>query len=78
MLELRFIRENIDLVKEKTARRGMETTLLDEFARIDRQRLTTLAEVEGLKNKRNTTSSEIAVLKHGSESLCERLYPEQQ
>jgi len=68
MLELRFIRENIDLVKEKTARRGMETTLLDDFARIDQQRLTALAEVEGLKNKRNTTSNEIAVLKRGSDS----------
>ena len=68
MLELRFIRENIDLVKEKTARRGMETTLLDEFARIDQQRLTALAEVEGLKNKRNTASNEIAILKRGSDS----------
>ncbi len=67
MLELRFIRENIDLVKEKTSRRGMETTLLDEFVRIDQQRLAALTEVEGLKNKRNTTSSEIAVLKRGSE-----------
>ena len=75
MLELRFIRENIDLVKEKTARRGMETTLLDEFARIDQQRLTTLAEVEGLKNKRNTASSEIAVLKRGSDSDKEKAEP---
>ena len=48
MLELRFIRENIDLVKEKTSRRGMETTLLDDFSRIDQQRLSTLTEVEGL------------------------------
>jgi seryl-tRNA synthetase len=67
MLELRFIRENIDLVKEKTSRRGMETNLLDEFVHIDQQRLATLTEVEGLKNKRNTTSNEIAVLKRGSE-----------
>jgi seryl-tRNA synthetase len=67
MLELRFLRENIDLVKEKTSRRGMETTLLDDFSRIDQQRLSTLTEVEGLKNKRNVTSNEIAVLKRGSE-----------
>lgn len=68
MLELRFIRENIDLVKEKTLRRGMETTLLDEFSSIDQQRLAVLAEVESLKNKRNITSGEIAVLKRGSEA----------
>ena len=45
----------------------METTLLDDFSRIDQQRLSTLTEVEGLKNKRNVTSNEIAVLKRGSE-----------
>ena len=67
MLELRFIRENIDLVKEKTSRRGMETNLLDDFVRIDKQRLSTLTEVESLKNKRNIASSEIAILKRGSE-----------
>jgi len=68
MLELRFIRENINLVKEKTSRRGMKTTLLDEFSRIDQQRLTALAQVESLKNKRNTASNKIAILKRGSES----------
>jgi len=75
MLELRFIRENIGLVKEKTSRRGMETTLLDDFARIDRRRLATLAEVEGLKNKRNVASNEIAVLKRGSEPDKEKAEP---
>lgn len=67
MLELRFIRENIDLVKEKTSRRGMKTTLLDDFVRIDKQRLSTLTEVESLKNKRNIASNEIAILKRGTE-----------
>jgi len=75
MLELRFIRENIDLVKEKTSRRGMETTLLDEFAHIDRQRLVTLTEVESLKNKRNIASNEIAGLKRGSESDRKKAEP---
>lgn len=66
MLELRFIRENLDLVKEKCIRRGMDIAILDEFAAIDRNRLVILAEVEGLKNKRNTVSDRIAVLKKGS------------
>ncbi len=66
MLELRFIRENLDMVKEKSIRRGMPTTLLDDFAAIDKQRLTMLSEVEGLKNKRNRVSEDIARLKKGS------------
>lgn len=65
MLELRFLRENIDLVKEKTAKRGMDTALLDQFLSIDKQRLETLSEVEQLKSARNIASREIAVLKKG-------------
>ncbi len=68
MLELRFIRENLALVKEKTGRRGMDTALIDEFAAIDQKRLTLLGEVEGLKNKRNTVSDQIAILKRGSDA----------
>ncbi len=67
MLELRFIRENLDLVKEKCIRRGMETTLIENFTNTDQKRLALLTEVEGLKNKRNTVSDQIAVLKRGSD-----------
>ena len=66
MLELRFIRENIDLVKEKTAYRGKDTGMLDEFSRLDGRRLQILGEVENLKNRRNIASREIAQLKQGS------------
>ena len=68
MLELRFIRENLDLVKEKTVRRGMTTEKLDEFATIDQQRLNLLGEVEQLKARRNSVSREIAELKKGGAS----------
>ena len=67
MLELRFIRENIELVKEKTARRGQGTGKLDDFAQIDQQRLAILTEVEGLKNRRNIVSKEVSLLKQGSD-----------
>ncbi|MDK9708992.1 MAG: serine--tRNA ligase [Desulforhopalus sp.] len=75
MLELRFIRENLDLVKEKSLRRGMAPTLLDEFAAIDKRRLTILAEVEGLKNTRNTVSEKIAKLKKGSAEIQQSAEP---
>ena len=67
MLELRFIRENIDLVREKTAHRGLATDKVDEFAAVDAKRLELLQEVESLKNQRNTASKEIAQLKQGSD-----------
>lgn len=66
MLELRFIRENIDLVKEKCAHRGMDTAPIDTFYEIDQRRLQILGEVENLKNQRNVASKEIAKLKQGS------------
>ncbi len=65
MLELRFIRENIELVKEKTARRGQDIAKLDEFIRIDQRRLSILAEAEGLKSRRNVVSKEVSLLKQG-------------
>jgi seryl-tRNA synthetase len=67
MLELRFIRENIDLVREKCLHRGMNAELIDKFAHIDGKRLTLLAEVEQLKNRRNTVSKAIAPLKKAGE-----------
>uniref|UniRef100_UPI0040567ACC serine--tRNA ligase n=1 Tax=Candidatus Electrothrix sp. TaxID=2170559 RepID=UPI0040567ACC len=67
MLELRFIRENIDLVREKCLYRGMNTDLIEKFTAIDGQRLSLLAEVEQLKNRRNTVSKEIASLKKAGE-----------
>ncbi len=67
MLELRFIRENLDLVRTKTAHRGLPTDTIDDFSRVDKNRLEMLQEVETLKNKRNVASKEIARLKQGNE-----------
>lgn len=67
MLELRFIRENIDLVREKCHHRGMDSELVDRFSALDSSRLTLLGEVEQLKNRRNTVSKEIAPLKKAGE-----------
>lgn len=67
MLELRFIRENFELVKEKTAKRGTPTEKLDEFLSIDQKRLDLLNVSESLKNQRNNASKKIAELKKGSD-----------
>jgi seryl-tRNA synthetase len=63
MLELRFIRENIDLVKEKIKLRSITNSRIDEFVDIDRRRRELLSEVEDLRNRRKTVSQEIAGLK---------------
>ncbi len=63
MLELRFIRENIALVKDKTAYRGMDSTRIDRFVELDKERRELLTEVEGLRNKRKIVSRQIAALK---------------
>ena len=74
MLELRFIRENLSLVRAKCISRGMGTDLLDTFAAADARRLTLLSESEQLKNQRNTVSKEIAELKKtGKEEQAEPL-----
>ncbi|MBT8360195.1 MAG: serine--tRNA ligase [Deltaproteobacteria bacterium] len=68
MLELRFIRENIDLVKTKTAKRGLATDMLDRFMEIDARRLAILGDVESLKNRRNIVSKEISVFKKSGDN----------
>jgi seryl-tRNA synthetase len=67
MLELRFIRENIELVKENIKRRGITNSKIDAFIDIDQKRREQLSEVESLRNKRKTVSQEIAILKKNNE-----------
>ncbi len=67
MLELRFIRENIALVKENIKRRGIANSNIDAFIDIDQKRREQLSEVESLRNTRKTVSQEIAALKKNKE-----------
>ncbi len=68
MLELRFVRENLDLVRKKSLLRGVDPQLIDLFSETDSRRLGTLAEVEALKNQRNTVSRTIAALKQSGKN----------
>lgn len=63
MLELRFIRENLELVKQKTAQRQLDITPLDDFQSLDQQRREILTELESGRNQRKTASQEIGALK---------------
>ena len=69
MLELRFIRENIELVRQKCELRHLDPSLLERFSQSDGKRLELLAQVEALKNQRNTVSKEIAQQDRSSRSF---------
>jgi seryl-tRNA synthetase len=58
MLDLRFVRENLDTVKLALRHRGIEISL-DEFLEKDLERRRTLAEIDELRHQRNTLSEEV-------------------
>ena len=51
MLDLKFIRENIDLVRQAVANR-QDTAPLDEILRLDGERRQKILELEGLRHAR--------------------------
>lgn len=62
MLEARFVRENIELIKDSLRKRGYEINI-DSFLFLEEQRLNLLKESEELRNRRNIVSEKIAELK---------------
>lgn len=62
MLDSKFIRANVELVKQGILNKG-EDASLEEFLRLDERRRDILSEVEQLKNRRNIASKEVAQLK---------------
>jgi seryl-tRNA synthetase len=62
MLDIRYIRENVNAVKEALKKRNYEFPLAD-FLVIDEKRMAIMREVEELRNRRNVVSEEIGRLK---------------
>ena len=62
MLELKFMRENVEMLKEVLKNRNNSIDM-DAFVALDSKRREVLSEVENLKRERNNVSSEIASLK---------------
>ena len=61
MLDIKFIRENIKIVKKSLKDRKM-TAEVDALLKLDAEKRSLLAKVESLKNKRNVASKEIGEL----------------
>lgn len=70
MLELKFIRNNADLVKERLAHKQIENAaqLVDEVLALDEQRRALLFEVEEHKRRRNDISAIVAKAKKSGEN----------
>jgi seryl-tRNA synthetase len=62
MLDARYVRENVEAVRNALKKRGYEFPLA-EFLAIDGQRVSLLRETEELRNRRNVVSEEIGKLK---------------
>src|SRR3989338_273090 len=61
MLDLKFIRDNKEVVKQAIKNRGM-TLDIEELLRLDEEHRKLLVEVEGLKSERNKANDEITAL----------------
>jgi len=62
MLDVKMLRDHLELVKERVASRGTKTDW-EEFVAVDQGRREALAKLERLKEKRNRLSGEIGKLK---------------
>lgn len=67
MLDLKFIRNNIEFLQGMLANRGSEDCL-EEFEQLDAERSELLTKVEGLKHKKNNASAEVGRRKRNGEN----------
>ncbi len=72
MLDLGFVRANLELVKEKLRARGAgPAALLGNFAELDAQRRQAITELETLKAERNKLSEEVGKRKRAGEDASD-------
>lgn len=62
MLDLAYVRENLETVRQALQNRGFPDDILDRFAEIDRERRRVIGEADEINQKRNAASKEIGSL----------------
>lgn len=72
MLDLKWVRENLDIVQKAIENRNMKVDLT-RFRELDAERRRLIVDVEQLKNRRNVVSSEIAKLKKAGEPAEDKI-----
>jgi len=70
MLDIKYLRQNIDLVAEKMRERG-QVMNLERFIALDTKRKDVIQEVEGLRSERNNASKQIGEKKKKGEDATE-------
>jgi len=73
MLDIKLIRENPALVKEKLILRNEDTTSVDKIVTLDKSRLELILKTDTLKELRNRVSDEIALMKKNKEDSGEKI-----
>src|ERR1700687_2022620 len=62
MLDLNYVRDNLELVKKALEKRGAPSDALEDFSKADAQRRRVIAESDEVNAERNTASREIGAL----------------
>jgi seryl-tRNA synthetase len=62
MLDLNYVRENLDAVRAALASRGSAPEILDRFAEIDLERRRVIGEADAVNQQRNAASKEIGAM----------------
>jgi len=70
MLDIKYLRQNIDLVTAKMRERGQEVNL-ERFVALDARRREIIQEVEGLRSERNTVSKQVGEKKKNKDDATE-------
>jgi len=73
MLDIKKVRQDFELVKEKLTTRGVAPERLDEFLQLDESRRALLVKTEDLKKYRNDVSGQIANLKRNKEDATTKI-----
>lgn len=68
MLDVRYVRDNLEEVKAKLAKRGEDISELDQFEVLDQKRRELIAKTEELKSERNKVSEQISTMKRNKEN----------
>ncbi|MDR2353652.1 MAG: serine--tRNA ligase [Deltaproteobacteria bacterium] len=63
MHDLKFVRENIDLIKDTLKKRKLDPSILDNFTKLDSQRRELLKQSEELRARRNQANDDISKMK---------------
>lgn len=72
MLDLHFVRENLDAVREALANRNFPSESLDRFAELDAERRSLISESDSINQQRNAFSKEIGdLMKAGERDTAE-------